>query len=37
MKLPDRMLIMETEFRNLKKVVWFLVVVVLANMGYQAW
>ncbi len=33
MKLPDRMLILETEFRNLKKVVWIMVYVILAKIG----
>ena len=35
MKLPDRMLVLETEFKNLKRVVWLMVGVVLANMGVQ--
>ena len=36
MKLPERMAVLETEFKNLKKVVWFLVIVVLEQMGVQA-
>ncbi len=35
MKLPERMIRVETEVRNLKKVVWFLVIVVLGNIGVQ--
>ncbi len=33
MKIQDRMLILETEFRNLKKVVWIMVYVILAKIG----
>ena len=35
MKLPDRMLVLETEFKGLKKLIWALIVIVLANMGVQ--
>ena len=36
MKLPDRMLILETEFKGLKKLIWIMIVIMLANMGVQA-
>ncbi len=37
MKFGERMVKVETDVRDLKRVVWFLVIVVLANMGVQVW
>ncbi len=35
MKLPERMAVVETELRGLKKVIWALVLVVLGSTGVQ--
>ena len=37
MKLEDRMSILETEFKNLKRVIWTFITAVIASMGVQIW